>query len=327
MHPLKAPGPDGMAPLIYQKFWPEVDGLVIAVVLTALNTGEFPTTLNHTYITLIPKKKFPTKSLRVANVPSHLITDNVLIAYELIHFLKHKTVGKKGFMSLKLDMSKAYDRIEYDFLEAVMMNMGFERQLVNMIIKCISTVTYSMLINGVPKGPIIPTKGLRQGDPLSLYLFLLCTEGLISLLNKAGNENRISDIKVCRGAPRVNNLLFANDSVIFCQANVEETRCVKGLLDVYEKASGQKINREKTSMVFSTNMTDDVREELLGMGGTTCEQQYEKYLGLPPVVGRCRIGDGKIAKVLKEPWILGFNDASMAIAVGFELNEDDTMDI
>lgn len=97
-------------------------------------------------------------------------------------------------MSIKLDMSKAYDWIEWSYLRRVMEVMGFHLRLVELMMKCVSTATFSILINGTPMGHVVPSHGLRRGDPLFLYLFLLCTEGLIKLLSRASQEKTLSGI-------------------------------------------------------------------------------------------------------------------------------------
>ena len=88
-----------------------------------------------------------------------------------MHYLDHKRDVKDCFMAIKLDMSKAYDRVEWSFIEKIMERMGFHEKWINIIMQCISTVSYSVLVNGVAYGSIIPSRGLRQGDPLSLIFF------------------------------------------------------------------------------------------------------------------------------------------------------------
>ncbi|XP_042962749.1 uncharacterized protein LOC122297028 [Carya illinoinensis] len=322
MHPSTAPGPDGMSPVFYQKYWSKVGKSVTVFVLNALNNGVFPKELNHTFISLIPKKNNPSKvsdfrpislcnvlykiiSKVIANrlkkilpmiifdtqcafVPGRQITDNVLVAYETLHYIRSKRVGRKGYMSLKLDMSKAYDRVEWGFLRGMMKTLGFAHQWIELVMFCVSTVSFSILVNSSPKGPVYPSRGIRQGDPLSPYLFLLCTEGLISLLKRNANEGMVEGVRICRGAPRVNHLLFADDSVIFCQADVSTNANILSLLELYERASGQCINKEKTSMVFSKNVDEVVRANIMAMWGGSNTQHFEKYLGLPPMVGRSK---------------------------------------
>ena len=162
MAPLKAPGPDGMPPLFFQHFWPMIEGDVTHLVLSWLNLGTLPHLVNHTFITLIPKKKNPIslseyRPINLCNIlfkifskvlanrlkkflnsiitehqsafaKGRLITDNILIAFETLHYMKNYNSGSNGFMALKLDMSKAYDRIEWVFLENLMRKMGFCKQ-------------------------------------------------------------------------------------------------------------------------------------------------------------------------------------------------------
>lgn len=111
-------------------------------------------------------------------------------------------------MSLKLNMSKAYDRVEWDYLECILKVLGFPNRIITLIMQCVKTTSFSVLINGRPKWPIVPSRGLRQRDPLSPYVFLLYTEGLANLLNHVMLDKSLLGIRICRGAPTINHLLF-----------------------------------------------------------------------------------------------------------------------
>ena len=138
----------------------------------------------------------------------------------LSHYQEQK-VGREGLCAIKLDMHKAYDRVEWPFLKEIMLKLGFRQEWVNLIMQCVSTVEYRVRINAEESESFKLTRGLRQG------LFLLCTEGLNALLTHAEENGNISGVKVCRDASPVTNLLFADDSLILMKANQHNAVALK----------------------------------------------------------------------------------------------------
>ena len=320
MAPLKAPGPDGMPPLFYQSYWSLLGFDVSTTILHNLNSGSFPQALGHSFITLIPKVKDPTyvsefRPISLSNVlycifakvlinrlqammpnlisehqsaflSDKLISDNILVAFETLHYMRNHNKGKSGFMTLKLDISKAYDRVEWEYMEKVMIKMGFHARWVQLMMMCITTASYSVLINGEPHGHITPTRGLCQGDPLSPYFFLICTEGLHGLIRKAAHSGDIRGVSLCRNGPRITHLFFADDSLLFSRARKKECQSLLEVLAKYERASRQQINRTKTTIFFSKPTNADTQITIQNLFGVNAVQHYEKYLGLPSLVDR-----------------------------------------
>ena len=167
--------------------------------------------------------------------------------------MKAQKSKKMGFMAMKLDMSKAYDWVEWEYVARIMEKLGFCEKWVALVLECISTVSYSILVNGEPKGDIKPSRGIRQGDPLSPYLFLLCSEGLNRMLQQAAANDQIRGFSLCKWGPRISHLFFADDSLLFCKASKSHLQVIQNILVLYEQASGQKLNREKTSF-FSARL-------------------------------------------------------------------------
>ena len=121
--------------------------------------------------------------------------------------MRNKKKGKQGLAALKLDMSKAYDRVEWLFLESIM-KMCFQNEWINLVMKCVKTVTYKIKVNDEYTETILPRRGLRQGDPLSPYLFIICVEGLSALMEDVERRGLIEGVRICHGAPRINHLFF-----------------------------------------------------------------------------------------------------------------------
>ncbi|KAL0434845.1 UNVERIFIED_CONTAM: hypothetical protein Sradi_0192400 [Sesamum radiatum] len=287
MSPIKSLGPDGMPPLFYQKFWHIIRNDVVSSVLHILNSGSLLHKMNFTHIVLIPKCSKPEKvsqfrpislcntivkiaSKCVANrmkiildsvishtqsafIPGRLITDNVLVTFEINHYVKNRTRGKSGSFALKLDMSKAYDWVEWNFLRAILLRLGIHERFVGLIMSFGTSVTYSLMLNGSQFGYFRPHRGIRQGDPLSPYLFLFVAKAFSCMLQDTENRGEIQGIAISREAPRVSHLLFVDDTIIFGQAREATMSAIKRILIAYGKASGQEINLEKSNMVLSRN--------------------------------------------------------------------------
>uniref|UniRef100_A0A803P9U4 Reverse transcriptase domain-containing protein n=1 Tax=Cannabis sativa TaxID=3483 RepID=A0A803P9U4_CANSA len=311
IHPLKAPGKDGLPGLFYHNHWEEVGHEVIATCLEVLNNKMDCSCLNDTLLCLIPKIKDPTKvsdyrPLSLCNVIYKVISkclanrmklsmekvisknqsafikgrqiqDNAIIGFESLHCMKKGRFGNGKKMALKLDMSKAYDRVEWDFIEEMMRCLGYEEQWISKIMGCVKTVTFSVLLNGEAKGNIVPKRGLRQGDPLSPFLFLICSEGLSCLLNEASRANKIHGLRFGNLGRRLTHLLFADDCLIFVDATMEESKAIKEVLDSYSTLSGQCINFTKSNLCVGNKIknTDGQRlasalKKLLVWYGTKC---------------------------------------------------------
>ncbi|MCH93722.1 hypothetical protein A2U01_0014675, partial [Trifolium medium] len=321
MKSLAAPGPDGLPALFYQTYWDVIGPDITNLILDILNNNGDPGPLNSTYICLIPKisqaslpndyrpislcnvtLKIITKTIanrfkqvlpdiispnQSAFIQGRLITDNTLIASEIFDYMSH-TNRKKGFVGVKTDMAKAYDRVEWSFLADTLLSMGFPPSMVQTIMKCVTTVTFSILINGIPSRSFQPQRGLRQGDPLSPYLFIICADVLSGLISKAQSNQGLHGVKIAPKAPEITHLLFADDSLFFCRANKEEVTTLANIIQQYQAASGQLVNYNKSEMVFSKGVSSDIKTTISLILPIQLKDHFNKYLGLPTVVGRSK---------------------------------------
>ncbi|KAL0455879.1 UNVERIFIED_CONTAM: hypothetical protein Slati_0927100 [Sesamum latifolium] len=239
MYPYKFPGPDGMSLVFDQKYWHIVGPKVISFVLDFLNHGQFDVKLNYTYIVLISKcvspknmshfrpislynitykivsemlanRLKPILSSIISESQSVFLPDNVLVAYDLNHYLAYKTWDSVGHTTLKLDLSKVYDQVEWIFLERVLIRFNFHPRFISLLISCVPTLSYSLMLDSQKFDYSHPQWGCRHGNPLSLYLFLFCAKALSHLLTRG---KRMGSCMVWRLVVRVFGCLICSSQM------------------------------------------------------------------------------------------------------------------
>ena len=316
----KAPGPDGFSATFYQSYWHIVGEDVVRDVRNFFISSYLHPQQNETHIRLIPKitgprsvadyrpialcnthykiiAKLLTRRLKPllpslisptqsAFVSGRAISDNVLITHETLHYLRTSEAKKRCTMTVKTDMSKAYDRIEWGFVREVLKLLGFDPIWITWIMACIESVSYSFLINGAPQGLVKPSRGLRQGDPLSPHIFILCTEVLSALCAKGQADKSLPGVRVSRNSPPINHLLFADDTMFFCKFKPACVTALMKILSIYEAVSGQRINPQKYAITFSARTPELTRARVKETMEIYTEGGIGKYLGLLEQFGR-----------------------------------------
>ena len=309
----KAPGPDGFTMAFYHHCWRVVEKDVLAVFEEFFQHCKFEKSLNATFMALIPKKndasnirdfrpislvgsvykilsKVLANRLRVvldqlisesqnSFVGGRQILDSVLIANECVD-----SRGKSRVPGVicKLDIEKAYDHVNWETLLNLLHRMGFGVKWCKWIRTCISTVQFSTLINGSPADFFGSSRGLRQGDPLSPMLFLIMMEVFSRMLRTVEEAGLIPGFKVegrRGGGECVTHLLFADDTILFCDADVEQILHIRLLLLSLQAVTGLKVNVHKSEMV-PIGEVDDVHA-LAEILGCKVGKLPMSYLGMP----------------------------------------------
>lgn len=318
----KAPDPDGFNGVFFQKNWESIREEFCSAVKEFFTQGILPLEVNETLVTLVPKMLLPESINQMrpisccnfiykviskiivsrlrnfmgqlislnqsAFVGGRLIQDNLVIAQEVFHALKKRDKCGKGSLAIKLDMNKAYDHLDWRFIQKVLLAYGFSEGWVNMVMKLISTVSYRFKVNGFLSDKIVPGRGLRQGDPISPYIFILAADVLSHMLSRALGERNISGIQLARTTPTLTHLFFADDAVLFARASEEEAFQLIQILNDYSKAFGQRINTLKSGIIFGKFVPLEGRARIKFILGIQEWDNPGKYLGLPADWGRSR---------------------------------------
>lgn len=205
----------------------------------------------------------------MAFVPSRLGLDNMIIAQEIIHTISGER-GQVGYMAIKIDLEKAYDRLEWHFVRDMLHLYKFPKSLTKLILSCVSTSSISVLLNGAKLESFLPSLGIRQGDHLSLYLFIICMEMMGFLIDLKCKENLWDPIKASRYGPAFSHLFFAYDLVLFAKADMKNCCNVRETLDTFCELSRLKVS-----------FRHEQREEMYDVLGMRSTPNLGKYLGFP----------------------------------------------
>ena len=294
----KAQGPNGLHVGFFQRFWLVVGTLVVEEVRKIFTAMEIAEELYRTHITFIPKilgsetlnnyrpislcntvYKIVSKilvarlrpllgklisPLQFAFIPSRRGTDNAIITQELIHTITRK----KG-------------RLEWGFIREMLIKINLPHNIIKLIMSYVSTVSTSIVVNGGASDLILPSRGLKQGDPISPYIFILCMDFLVQLIEEKCGTNKWKPVRANRSGVAFSHLFFANDLILFAKANPKNCAAIREVLDLFCSKSGQSVNGAKSRVYFSPNVDRDSREDFCAILGFQSTPNLGKYLGIP----------------------------------------------
>ncbi|WMV39129.1 hypothetical protein MTR67_032514 [Solanum verrucosum] len=314
--PDSAPGPDELNGKFYQSTWQIIAADLHAAIISFFQGAIL--SFSHTCIVMLPKVNSPQdfseiRPISLCNtsckiiaklinkrvskilhniispnqsgfVKGRAITENILLAQEIVN-----DIGKSNFWGnvvIKLDMSKAYDRVSWSFLCFILRRFGFAKSWIDLSNMFISYNWYFVLVNGSRQGFFKSGRGLRQGDPLFPSLFVLSTELLFKMLNSLYRVSAFRGFPMHPYGPQINHLFFVDDTIVFSSGRKATLQAILKTLESYERVSGQSINKNKCSytMAHTTPLISIKRV------GKNFRMRYEhlsiKYLGCPIYDGR-----------------------------------------
>ena len=319
MQDLKAPKPDGFPTFFYKHLWPTMANKVVKAVTSFFIMGSMPREVNASLIVLIPKISNPTSinhfrpislcnveykiiskllvekirplldkmiyPTQLAFIPNRWIAENQIIVQEVLHSFKTRKT-KSGLMAIKLDLQKAYERVNWNFLKAVLLHFGFNEIFTRWIIAYVSSMTFEVMVNGGKSESFKPSRGLRQGDPLSPYLFILGKEVLSRLIEHELKLKKVVGIKTSISGPTISHVMYADDVVLFSKASSKDTASLVKTLEKYCRWLGQCINRNKSGVYFSKHTHSQAQRSIKSILQVKSLKKEAVYLGAPMFLSR-----------------------------------------
>ncbi|GJV73508.1 RNA-directed DNA polymerase, eukaryota, reverse transcriptase zinc-binding domain protein [Tanacetum coccineum] len=320
----KAPGPYGFIARFFKSTWSIIGKDVSKAIQEFFITGKLLGEVNATLISLVPKIQNPDKvsdyrpiaccnvlykciSKIVTNkikgvlgklvnesqsafIAGRNITDNIILAQEL--FKGYNSKQKFRRVAFKIDLQKAYDTIDWGFLKIVLEQFGFPGKMVEWIMTCVSTTKFSINVNGEREGYFSGGRGLRQGDPMSPYLFTLVMEVFSIIMGRNISKNK--DFKYHHGCKnlQITHLCFADDLLVFCHGDIKSVSTIKESLEEFSNYSGLKANMNK-STIFFRGLTITEQSIILDIIPFAIGSLPVRYLGVPLITKKICATDCK----------------------------------
>ncbi|KAJ1703007.1 hypothetical protein LUZ63_002786 [Rhynchospora breviuscula] len=311
----RSPGPDGLTVRFLREMWPVLGPDIVNKVRHAFRLGYMPNEWSRVFIVLIPKIDHPQKPTHyrpisvcsvlyrltmklvakrfALHMPSLISTsqtaflkdrnihENVILLREVLNCFHSENCPSSAF-ALKLDLFKAFDTVQWNFIKEILLAINTPPNITNLIYSAMSTSKFSVKLNGVAEGGFFTaSRGLKQGCPMSPYLFILATEVLSKLFNEAVQSSQIHGFKVKPNADPITHALYADDLVIFGITQQQEVRTMRGILDTFTSMSGLRENPEKSVIWFSKRATSRDKRGVLSIFPVEYAPRTTTYLGCP----------------------------------------------
>ncbi|XP_039129019.1 uncharacterized protein LOC120265197 [Dioscorea cayenensis subsp. rotundata] len=308
----KSPGPDGLNSEFYCFFWNDLGDSLFEAISYFFNNSVIPNSWGQTFITFVPKKPNPHSvtdfrpislcnvcykiiakilAIRIKNVLPKIIGrercgfvsnrspfDNIIALQEVVHSMDRDSKNPPR-MLVKLDIEKAYDTLSWNAILATLYRMNFPSRWISWIKACISSASFSFLINRQPSPWIKSSRGLRQGDPLSSYLFIIVAQNLTALLNFSLRQNMIPGFNLDLNR-NFNHLMYADDLILVTHATRKTARNINLCFSIYDRLTSQRANKSKSDIYFPSRFNHRLRLSICRILGFTTGSFPFTYLGI-----------------------------------------------
>ncbi|XP_048502962.1 uncharacterized protein LOC125498737 [Beta vulgaris subsp. vulgaris] len=317
----KAPGPDGYTSCFYKRAWPIVGAEVTEAVLEFFQTGRLLKQVNATTLCLVPKcdqpndvsqfrpiaccnvlykiiskmlcarlkKILPTliSPNQSAFIEGRVIIHNIFLCQDIMKHYKRKNMNER--CTIKVDLRKAYDSIQWEFIKELLQAMKFPEQFINWIMSCITTPSYSLSVNGGLCGFFEGKQGLRQGDPVSPLLFVIAMDYFSRLMARMGKKKEFQYHPRCRSLA-LYHLIFADDLMLFSKGDIQSTLLLRRALKAFADTSGLEASQHKTTIYFGS-VDEEIQNRIVQLTGFQRGDFPFKYLGIPITTKKLKKND------------------------------------